>query len=462
MAAAASSKFFRLGACSSSSRSDFFNKIPDELVVCIISLLPFKEAVRTSVLSSRWKYLFASMSDIKLRFANSVENIAGFVNVVDNLFRLRKTTCLVDKFFVGRLLSIDLRPSQFERWMQQAVMCHGIRELRLSFVFTAVLPAALFTSKTLEVLAIDFSCYKDAEIFNFSGDGGGFQVPAKVSLPRLKFLGLFELNYADDSSLNRIVSNCPVLEELICYLWENDSNLTVSSTTLKRLAVKYSCSEGWSGSFNIVVNAPNVEIFRYSCFGAVTTQNIVVGGPALAKATYEYEHLYGDPTHYIPNATALLRSISSTQTLTICDSALKSIQESNIPLPLFGNMKRLVIENCRFGLGALPCFLARCESLQVLELRNVGEWIRNPDAWIPLQEPKGSCLMSRLKIITFLRFEPGKDQIGMVEYFLRHASALKSMEISLCEEIDDCFVEMIKAMPRVSEECEVFLTKEFT
>ncbi|GKV22705.1 hypothetical protein SLEP1_g32552 [Rubroshorea leprosula] len=38
------------------------NELPDEVLLQIISLLPMKEAVRTSVLSTRWRYLYASNS----------------------------------------------------------------------------------------------------------------------------------------------------------------------------------------------------------------------------------------------------------------------------------------------------------------------------------------------------------------------------------------------------------------
>ena len=45
---------------------DLFNKLPDELLSFILSYLPFKEAVRSSVLSKRWRYLYNQLPMLQL------------------------------------------------------------------------------------------------------------------------------------------------------------------------------------------------------------------------------------------------------------------------------------------------------------------------------------------------------------------------------------------------------------
>lgn len=96
--------------------------------------------------------------------------------------------------------------------------------------------------------------------------------------------------------------------------------MRVSSTTLKSLAIKYFVSEGWSGRFNIVVDAPNIDFLQYSVTG-VTSQTFVIG-PAFTHVTYDFQELYGDRSHYIRNATYLLRSIRNIELLCISDSSL--------------------------------------------------------------------------------------------------------------------------------------------
>lgn len=98
-----------------------------------------------------------------------------------------------------------------------------------------------------------------------------------------------------------------------------------------------------------------------------------------------------------------------------------------------------------------------------LEYYNYGVgclWNPNPDDWIPLEEPRVSCLTSRLKAIEFFSFKPEEDKIEMVKYFLKNARVLKSMKIHLCEEVDTQLgiIQELPKLPRVSEECNVFIS----
>ncbi|KAI3448488.1 hypothetical protein Pfo_005153 [Paulownia fortunei] len=49
-----------------SEEVDYFSFLPDALILIIITFLPFKEAVRTSVLSRRWRNLWESTKNIDL------------------------------------------------------------------------------------------------------------------------------------------------------------------------------------------------------------------------------------------------------------------------------------------------------------------------------------------------------------------------------------------------------------
>ncbi|KAI9118763.1 hypothetical protein K1719_010208 [Acacia pycnantha] len=64
------------------------SELPEKVLSHILSFLPTKEAVRTSVLSKRWEYIWTSIP--KLRFHHHfTEPSMDFVNIIDRLLRLR-------------------------------------------------------------------------------------------------------------------------------------------------------------------------------------------------------------------------------------------------------------------------------------------------------------------------------------------------------------------------------------
>lgn len=436
---------------------DNFSRLPDELVLRIISILHFKDAVRTSVLSTRWKYLYASMSNLYFQFNTSrIINAPGFISVVDKLFFFRNR-CLVDKFCLSWSVSIEIPALNIQGWMH-ALMWHGIRELDLIIPFFVVLPSSLCTCKTLEVLKLEKRSYGNWEYEIYEPP---FDVPTKICLPKLKVLHLKRIYFSDKDGLNRIISNCPVVEEFVFHSADHDlCKLSVSSATLKFLAIQNLCPKWWYGSFDVVVNAPNIDFFRYSVWG-VTSQTIEIG-LTIGEANIDFHPLSGDHSLYLQNATHLMRSVNNIRTLSISDSTLKSFQEFNVPLPAFNKITCLKIMLHDIGLQVLPYLLAHCESMEVLEIEDGCPWIPEPDVWIPVEEPTVfSCLISRLKTIKYFSFTAEIFQIETVKYLLKSARVLKSLEIPLAVEIENHMeiVAELQMLPRVSEECNVLISQ---
>lgn len=52
---------------------DVINKLPESILLYILSFLPIKDVLRTSVLSTRWKHLWTPVSDIV--FDENVHNL---------------------------------------------------------------------------------------------------------------------------------------------------------------------------------------------------------------------------------------------------------------------------------------------------------------------------------------------------------------------------------------------------
>ncbi|XP_022751607.1 LOW QUALITY PROTEIN: FBD-associated F-box protein At4g10400-like [Durio zibethinus] len=131
------------------------------VVLCrILSFLPTEEAVRTSILSTRWRYLFSEDD----------RRVNSFMNFVDRVLFFHKVT-RIERFRLRCSHGVD---SLVYGWIS-AALWHNLEELDLCISSNdefISLPVGLFTCKMLVVLKLD-SCL----VLN---------VPSNVCFPSLK------------------------------------------------------------------------------------------------------------------------------------------------------------------------------------------------------------------------------------------------------------------------------------
>ncbi|GLT86313.1 hypothetical protein SLE2022_044580 [Rubroshorea leprosula] len=426
------------------------NELPDEVLLQIISLLPLKEAVRTSVLSKRWRYLYASIPNLDFDFGElPVVNQLNFLGFVDRLFFLRGRT-VVEKFNLRCWDAPNVDAVHLEWWISSIIEL-GIQEILIHFDFNKLLPTSrLFTCATLTSLKLYF-------MFESS-----LQVPANILLPSLKILHLVNsISFCNDDSAERLFSNCPVLEDLeIRSLLVKDGkcNLTVPNSTLKRLTI-VSLLLNWDQSFDIVIDAPNLVYLKYN--GCDQNSHVFVNVQSLSAADINFwESLC--PQSNPHSASDLMRGICNVETLCLTSIALCSFEKLRVPIPLFINLTHLRISQsgCIFSFLGLPNFLAQSCCLETLVLEMYAhealKW--NPNPWYELRESGASCLLC-LKTIEVRSFVGAEDEVKMVEYFLESARVLEQLKIQIKAKPADQskIADALRSLPRVSQKCRVII-----
>ncbi|KAL4554103.1 hypothetical protein LXL04_039781 [Taraxacum kok-saghyz] len=93
------------------------NNLPDCILHHILSLMPTKEAVKTSILSTRWKNLWAFLPTIVLDdgllMAKKVEDATSFVNFVERVLHLRGASNMEKLNLSCRVTTVNFQsPSQ--------------------------------------------------------------------------------------------------------------------------------------------------------------------------------------------------------------------------------------------------------------------------------------------------------------------------------------------------------------
>ncbi|KAK3003120.1 hypothetical protein RJ639_018101 [Escallonia herrerae] len=172
------------------------SKFPDCVLHYILSFLPMKDTIRTSVLSTRWRYIWTtSISDIDLDDSFSGNSVSRkyFLDFVERVLLLHDASD-IRRFRLA--FNVPVRASRVNSWVFAAVK-HNLQELDLSLPVRAsfVLPCCPFTGESLVVLVIEMDC--------------ALKVPTSVCLPSLK-----RLQIADGNLQWQNTKSCPVLEEL--------------------------------------------------------------------------------------------------------------------------------------------------------------------------------------------------------------------------------------------------------
>ncbi|KAA3468135.1 F-box protein [Gossypium australe] len=368
----------------------------DSILIHILSFLSAKQVIRTSILSTRWRYLFALLPNLHFDFEGDLWrrgytsyrhiDIYSYACLVDKMLITHNMTN-IDKFRLKCRTMID--PDRFHAWISAAVH-RGVKHLDLNISpgkFTTR-PAVLFTCRTLVALKL---CME----FDFVLD-----VPKGAHFPNLKTIHLEEVNFSNDDSVKSLLSGCTSLEDLVIekFLMSNISNFSISHHLLKRLTLLYTYQSdyGW-----ITIDAPNLVYLEYDdeLVAGYSMQNL----QSLVKADIDISNSLE------VDGSTFFGGICNVRSLILSDTSLE-IHCSNDLRPYYDQWEK--------GLETLLSSLPELEKLEF-----------NQEALISLPEKVPSCLLSKLKSIKISDFTDERDCIGKAKYFLKNGRALEKFTI---------------------------------
>ncbi|XP_061341179.1 F-box/FBD/LRR-repeat protein At4g00160-like [Gastrolobium bilobum] len=206
-------------------KADRISTLPDAVLCYILSFLPTKLCVATSILSRRWRPLWRSVPTLDFDdsgYDQSREIYRRFVQSVYVAIYSRDLHQPIQRFRLKSDSSLAGH-SNLRAWMNAAAE-RGVEHLDLSLPpywdnnWKLSLPSAILSSRTLVVLKLY-----------------GLTVKAHlpVHLPSLKILHLYCILFKRSRNLAKFLSGCPVLEYLEEDQVEFDDSLIVGE--FKRL-----------------------------------------------------------------------------------------------------------------------------------------------------------------------------------------------------------------------------------
>lgn len=459
---------------------DRISTLPDSIICHILSFLPLNVAAGTSVLSTRWKYFFASTPNLHFSHFREWRNPKAnenFVKFVIRVMMLCNLPC-INSFRLDCAYSINLYSCIC------AALRRNVRELDFDFSIPMgthlCLPGDLFTCKTLVVMKLRFP--------------GVLNLPYNVHLPNLKSLHLSDIEFPDNL-FHRFISNCPVLEDLVivgCH-FDFDIIIDISCPQLKSFTIDwhadlkmYESNEYYE--YELVMNVPNLLRFKYiglipkgySVKNLQSLLNAYIGmGYICCYDSYEEGDL-----DQKESLSEVFRGISNVPFLHLLSDCIYAIICLNVGLPTFSNLTHLEIGDAFLKCHAWKKLPGLLECMPILEAL-VFEHDISRSMCVPekCEEGEGECecgnyiecgfedgqsqhvpmcLLFKLKTLEMKYFKDTEGEMKMFDYLLKNARVLKKCTIQTPASWTDKkrweLSKRLLVLQRGSNECQVVIS----
>ncbi|VFQ97817.1 unnamed protein product [Cuscuta campestris] len=323
--------------------------LPDGVLIHILSFLGLKKAVTTTVLSKRWKSLWAFIPNLAVSQCDFPERPL-FLDFVGRAFALRDGSSL--KTFSLSCDILEDAPLIIE-WVSFAFM-HNVKVLNLylekpgSPYDTYVLDFFI-RSESLKKLSLDLPCV--------------IVIPSWVSFPNLKKLSVSEIIFVDVNSIEKLFS-CSSLDSLSIYRckWRNLNNICISAPNLQFLdidetindddinfdEVGFTFQDALSYDRRVYINGASLKTFMYN--GELINDICILGDTTklVERAQINICRLYEAAQDIIvPRGFKLLSAVANVKELILTDDFLKDLaagDELFNTLPMFCNLSDLSVE----------------------------------------------------------------------------------------------------------------------
>ncbi|GFQ05859.1 F-box/LRR-repeat protein at4g14103 [Phtheirospermum japonicum] len=414
------------------SSIDRLSALPDGILIHILTFLPTNLSVSTSILSRRWRFLWAYVPSLNFEnvYFHRERIILDIVNKVLSLYKAPIMNSF-RLFYPGD--GFARSKSQLETCFS-AVIQRNVKTLDLFVPSQDILPRGVFTCKTLVDLRLAFS--------------GGLHMTGDVHLPALKSLQLTSVSHESDLSLARMLSGCPVLEELIVHCSDMVC-CDISSPTIKNLVLRSKFYD--SLGREVKINTPKLKYLQLWGLIPVDVSAGTLDSLIDVKiAVDDITLIQGPGILYSQSVLKLVGGLCNVKCLTLLsgrlivpDSAFSALTTK------FHDLTKLELAgDGRF----LSYFLGNADNLEVLTIRGLAHMME------PHQEP--TCALSNLRTVTIDQFGCTEHEFGLIRCILWSAKVLKRMEIY----IRGCGIDLkgkfealkkISLFPRGSVACEL-------
>ncbi|ONI09037.1 hypothetical protein PRUPE_5G213700 [Prunus persica] len=382
--------------------------LPNDILDQILSLLPLKEAVATSVLSSKWRYVWTSCLVLDFDFEKNMKPLTHcshyqdqdfedkecwrYVNWVDSVVKMH-TGPTIEKFRVCFPLDLSFTPF-IDRWVQFAL------------------------KKWVQDLVLDFS----AQSHKLLHLGNGFSKASGFSKFRaLKNLSLNSIGVTR-GDIGFVLSTCPCLEKLKVSNCRNLTSVTIVGShfalKLKSLAI-----ECWHSMDSIEILDANIVSFSYS---GNPLKLVLSNVPLLVVVSIsERDNILTDDYRGLI-FNQLSGCLSQLHTLGLDLNGMVDMEVFSVQtLPNIKHLELEVLGEDILILEQINCFMKACSYLEKLVLKM--QFIF-PE--VNLKEASNTCSHHHLEVVEIVGYRGRQSAVKILMLLMETAVSLKKVVIN--------------------------------
>ncbi|KAI9157114.1 hypothetical protein LWI28_017169 [Acer negundo] len=366
------------------TKDDLVSHLPDDILHCIISLLPYKSAVKTSILSTRWKNLW-KMNLVRMgTIEGAVIAISSFLIDFNDLYRFRNIWGIQFNFHRGNVLLASVSPN---------------RKLHLDFSTTKQEFPRQFGWQ------LDLNCQRSV-----------YLPPPPTFF--IKTLHLVSVSYYTNEAVSSLVSNFHFLESLIIAKCNGLRSLRIVGSRMLGNLTVFDCPQLKS----LHIKASKLHTFRYR--GVLPWFSFEYYESSLADAMFDFRK--GPGYRFVNHDfNVFLCGIRSAKNLTLCRWTFEKLIYPSLPQHRFYFLNILTVKelwwiDCLndeelYDTDTLIYFLKFCPSLEILSVTIDPKSYQVLGTGTFFPEITRHTGLEKLRVVKLDGFRSQEDEISLAE-----------------------------------------------
>ncbi|KAL5730881.1 hypothetical protein ACHQM5_003666 [Ranunculus cassubicifolius] len=433
-----------------SEAEDRISHLPDFLLHDILSSLPTKDAVATSVLSTKWKYMWTSVDSLDINEGLVNEDPAKkkkFADFVKSVLLKLQGKSHIKKF---HLKCKNHDESPVNAWVYLGLKLKpqtvDINICQIKPADLIVLPTHICKSESVTVMKLQ----SNHELY----------IPCPLSLPNVRVLHLHKVCYPALLSDKPLICSCPLLSELILdQIKMNDFPqaivIPIPSVKILKLYDVYRDTV-------MKIIAENLVSFVYK--GGMSNDIFLCDTNSIIDAYVEITPLYA-PREIGPRASRFLQQLSNVKCLAVSSVTISTLaRDPNIfvTFPTFQKVTYLELSTSdaiSSHYRLVLAFIHRSPNLRDLVFDKEAHPKRIIDRSSTPATPNGGSSLSQLRTVVFKRFNPNMVTFHYIKTLLEYAPELEKMTIHPSRELladqekHTKFREVLFSVRKLSNQC---------